>query len=99
MIICLDIDGILCEESVLPYTERMPYKDAITRINILYDSGHRIILFTARGTGTGIDWSDQTKKQLTQWGLKYHELIFGKPVYDVFIDDKAYHNINFLNNI
>ena len=29
-----------------------------------------------------------TKKQLKKWGVNYHKLIFGKPSYDVFIDDK-----------
>ena len=44
--------------------------------------------WTARGTGSGIDWRDITEKQLEEWGVKYHELKFGKPVYDLFIDDK-----------
>ena len=29
-----------------------------------------------------------TKKQLNNWGLKYNQLIFGKPSYDLFVDDK-----------
>jgi hypothetical protein len=28
-------------------------------------------------------------QQLDAWGVKYHELRLGKPVYDLFIDDKA----------
>ena len=32
-----------------------------------------------------------TKQQLEKWGVKYDELKFGKPFYDLFIDDK---NIN-----
>ena len=31
-----------------------------------------------------------TVKQLMKWGLKYNELIFGKPSYDIFVDDKAF---------
>ena len=31
-----------------------------------------------------------TKKQLKDWGLKFHELKFGKPSYDVFVDDKNF---------
>ena len=27
-----------------------------------------------------------TKKQLKKWGVKYHSLMFGKPVFDVYID-------------
>ena len=37
----------------------------------------------------GIDWYDITKDQLIAWGAKHHELKLGKPVYDLFIDDKA----------
>ena len=31
-----------------------------------------------------------TKIQLEKWRLLYHELLFGKPVYDVFVDDKNF---------
>jgi hypothetical protein len=31
-----------------------------------------------------------TLKQLKNWGVKYNKIIFGKPSYDVFVDDKAY---------
>ena len=30
-----------------------------------------------------------TVAQLKKWGVKYHKLYFGKPSYDLFIDDKA----------
>jgi len=30
-----------------------------------------------------------TKYQLKKWNLKYHRLIFGKPSFDLFIDDKS----------
>ena len=29
-----------------------------------------------------------TKKQLKKWKVKYHSLLFGKPVFDIYIDDK-----------
>jgi hypothetical protein len=32
----------------------------------------------------------KTYNQITNWGLKFHELIMGKPIFDLFIDDKAY---------
>jgi hypothetical protein len=31
-----------------------------------------------------------TVNQLKDWKLKYTKLIFGKPSYDLFVDDKAY---------
>ena len=30
-----------------------------------------------------------TKKQLKKWNVKYHKLIFGKPSFDLFVDDKT----------
>ena len=30
-----------------------------------------------------------TVRQLKNWKVKYHKLIFGKPSYDLFVDDKA----------
>ena len=57
----------------------------------------KIILFTARGAATGIDWKELTKKQLKDWNVKHHELIFGKPHADVFIDDKAQDIFNWFN--
>ena len=46
---------------------------------------------TARGRGSGIDWTQLTIKQLDMWGVKYHELepMFHKPTADLFIDDKG----------
>ena len=36
-----------------------------------------------------------TKIQLKKWKVNYHKLIFGKPSFDLFIDDKS---INFKKN-
>ena len=30
-----------------------------------------------------------TRNQLKKWNVKYHKLIFGKPSFDMFIDDKT----------
>ena len=32
-----------------------------------------------------------TLNQLNKWGLKFHKLVFGKPSYDVIVDDKCFH--------
>ena len=31
----------------------------------------------------------KTNNQLKHWGLKFHQLKFGKPSYDLIIDDKG----------
>jgi len=35
-------------------------------------------------------YHNKTNKQLEKWGLKFDELILGKPSYDIFIDDKCF---------
>ena len=96
MLIYVDIDETIC---VTPddrnYSLAIPLSDNIEKINALYDAGHTIIYWTARGTGSGIDWSKITEDQFKFWGVKYHELNFGKPVYDIFIDDKNFNADNF----
>ena len=89
----VDIDGTICrhESKSTPYSRAIPIKERINFFNELYDAGHTIIYWTARGTGSGIDWREVTEKQFKEWGVKYHELRLGKPIYDLFIDDK---NIN-----
>ena len=66
-------------------------KYEIEAINNLYENGHTIIYWTARGTESGVDWKDITEEEFKKFGIKYSSLKFGKPVYDLFIDDK---NIN-----
>ena len=92
MIIYVDIDETICETaSDRNYVNAKPLKERIAKINKLYDEGNTIIYWTARGTGTGINWQDVTEQQFKKWNVKYHELKFQKPIYDLFIDDK---NIN-----
>ena len=45
---------------------------------------------------SGIDWRNITENQFKEWGVKYHDLKFGKPYYDLFIDDKNLNTENWL---
>ena len=74
----------------MSYENACPNHERIQAINKLYDEGHTIWYWTARGSGTGKDWRDLTIKQLYEWGAKYHELHMGKLPFDAFIDDKAF---------
>ena len=92
MIIYVDIDNTICNTPPsADYTKAKPIYERIAKINSLYDQGHTIVYWTARGTRTGTDWRELTEQQLSKWLVKYHELKLGKPVYDLFIDDR---NIN-----
>ena len=92
MILYVDIDETICmSPDDRDYAKAKPIEKNIDKINKLYDEGNTITYWTARGTGSGIDWRDVTEKQFDKWGVKYHDLKFGKPIYDLFVDDK---NIN-----
>lgn len=85
----IDIDGLLCDDMLGEYESSTPDFKSIYKVNSLYDEGHYIKIFTGRGSATGIDWREFTINQLSDWGVKYHELILGKPVCDIIVDDKA----------
>jgi len=90
MIIYVDIDETICfYENEREYGKALPIKENIAKINELFDAGNKVIYWTARGSVTGIDWTDTTEQQLNRWGAKHHELKLGKPHYDIFVCDKA----------
>ena len=89
LIYAIDIDGLLCNDMLGDYENSKPDFESINRVNELFEAGNTIKIFTGRGSATGIDWRDFTIKQLQGWGVKYHELILGKPVIDIIVDDKA----------
>lgn len=94
---CFDLDGTIChtpmrESDKKPgYLESTPYPYMVETVNRLYDEGNYIIIMTARGRASGIDWTELTEQQLKSWGVKYHEIepMFHKPNADIFIDDKG----------
>lgn len=99
MIYFVDIDETICDTPQdRDYSKSIPKKTRIKKINSLYMEGHTIIYWTARGTVTGKDWSEMTKKQFKEWGVKYHELKFGKPFYDLFIDDRNINDVDFFKD-
>ena len=71
------------------YKFAIPILENIKKANSLYEEGHTIVYWTARGAVSGIDWTDITQEQLEDWGAKHHELRLDKPYFDIFIDDKV----------
>lgn len=86
---CFDIDGTICTNTNGDYANAVPYKGRIEQIRLLIRQGHDVFFMTARGSETGIDWSNLTRQQLLEWGLPEGRLYFGKPSADFYIDDKA----------
>ena len=99
MIIYVDIDETICiNHRDRDYRKATPIKERISKINDLYDAGNTIIYWTARGTATGIDWEVATRKQLEDWGAKHDRLKMGKPLYDLFIDDRNINSADFFKD-
>ena len=93
---CFDLDDTICNTPKLEngkpgYLKATPIPFMVEQVNRLYDEGHKIIMMTARGRGSGKDWTELTREQLDRWGFKYHEIepMFHKPTADLFIDDKG----------
>ena len=94
---CFDLDGTICDTPSDPdghnvrYWDSQPFPFMVGTVNRLYNEGHKIIIMTARGRGSGKDWTELTKEQLEKWGVHYHELepMFHKPTADLFVDDKG----------
>jgi hypothetical protein len=100
MIIYVDVDNTICSTpTTAEYEKAQPIYGRIKKINDLYDNGNTIIYWTARGTESKLDWSSLTKKQFEEWGVKYHDLQFNKPVYDLFIDDKNINSDTFFSEL
>ena len=99
-IFCFDLDGVICKtlkKGQKNYKKAIPIIKSINTVNSIYNEGYRVIVFTSRYMGRNNDKANlaikegykQTEKQLQKWGLKYNKLIFGKPSYDVIVDDKS----------
>jgi hydroxymethylpyrimidine pyrophosphatase-like HAD family hydrolase len=102
-----DIDGTICDKNKNDdYDKSYPFLERIRKINKLYDDGHYIVFFTARGMGRHNnnaalairDFYSLTEKQLSNWNVKHHQLILGKPSGDLYIDDKGIKDGDFFTN-
>ena len=106
--ICFDLDGVICNTLKNNYEFSKPIKKNINKINSLYKEGFKIIIFTARYMGRSKEnvktahkkGFKKTNNQLKKRGIKFHQLKFGKPSYDLIIDDKSiFFKKNFINKI
>lgn len=80
------MDGTICTE-MRQFSRCLaePKADAVQTINELYDAGNTIIIYSAR---TWVEY-EMTVDWLKRYGVKYHQLFMGKPIGDIWIDDRA----------
>ena len=86
MVIMIDIDGTVCEE-LSPFDRPLakPIRGAVTAVNKLVKDGHTIVFWSGRG------WEQYrvTEKWLRDHKFKYAQLLMGKPIANLIIDDRA----------
>lgn len=97
--ICFDLDNTLVSYPTVvgDYSTVKPIKKNITLLKNLKNDGHEIIIYTARrmkthngNVGKVIkDIAGVTIDTLEKFNIDYDELIFGKPIADIYIDDRA----------
>ena len=97
--ICFDLDNTLVTYPTIvgDYSTVKPINKNITLLKKLKDNGHEIIIYTARrmkthngNVGKVIkDIASVTIDTLERLNIDYDELIFGKPIADIYIDDRA----------
>lgn len=97
--ICVDLDSTLVTSpsKEWDYSTVKPIPKMIDLVQKWKGEGHTIIIHTARrmqthknNVGAAIaDCAAQTLKTLEEFNIPYDELLFGKPIADVYIDDKA----------
>jgi uncharacterized HAD superfamily protein len=86
MVIMIDMDGTICSEE-RPFDRPLakPLPGAVESVNRMHEQGHVIIIWTGRGW----DQYRVTKKWLDDHGFKYSEILMGKPIANLIIDDRA----------
>jgi len=99
MRICFDLDNTLVTYPIIPgdYSTVKPIPRMIQLAQKMKAEGHTIIIHTARrmethkyNTGAVIrDIGPITFKTLEKFDIPYDEILFGKPIADMYIDDRA----------
>jgi capsule biosynthesis phosphatase len=95
--IVIDVDDTISTHVDRDYKNAIPHVDVISKINAMYAAGWKIVLHTARGVlslnGDVEKIEAERGPILREWldrhGVRYHELVFGKPLALAYVDDKA----------
>ncbi|PKS13030.1 hypothetical protein jhhlp_000371 [Lomentospora prolificans] len=96
---CFDLDFTLVGAPAVPgdYSTCPPIEKNIRLVQQLYDAGHYIIIQTARRMRTHngnlgailAEVGPVTFAQLAKYKIPFHDIHFGKPYADVYVDDLA----------
>ena len=89
MVAVLDLDGVICKAEFYQnnpdYSKRRKEEGIEEVISYLREKNMEVIIYTSR-------WEEDrevTEEWLKKNGIDYDKLICGKPLADVYVDDKA----------
>ncbi|MDQ3278309.1 MAG: capsular biosynthesis protein [Bacteroidota bacterium] len=98
--ICVDLDGVICtlKKPGETYADVQPIEGVVEKLKALRQNGHYIIIQTARHMKTCNGNVGQVVNKIgaitLQWlsdhGIEYDEIYFGKPWAELYIDDNAH---------
>ena len=104
MRVCFDLDNTLVTYPAMPgdYRTVKPIQDMIEILRRMKRDGHTIIIHTARRMSTHNhnvgavirDIGFITLQTLYDFDIPYDEIIFGKPIADIYIDDRSVNPYN-----
>lgn len=80
------MDGVICNIDSNEYSNRSPIMETREIMIKLMEEGNTVIIHTGRH----IDNLKVTQKWLSDYDFKYSLIQFGKPVADIYIDDKGW---------
>ena len=86
MIIAVDLDGTLCEKvHWTKHSSALPLIENIRKVNQLYENGNTIVIYTGRFP----DDEEITRDWLAKFEVRYHRLVMGKLIADLYIDNDS----------
>lgn len=93
----IDLDDTISTCHDRDWPNARPNVNVIRKINKLYNEGWDIEIFSSRGQLSKTNYFDQVTYWLTNNGVLYTSLTFGKPLGTLYVDDKACSPIDFVN--
>lgn len=94
MIYVFDLDGTLCrtphDGRRWEYERAEPIPERIAAVNRLKEAGHTVLIDSARGCDSGVNYLGLTTRQVREWGIKADKVRVGtKWGGDLFVDDRG----------
>lgn len=92
-----DLDDTICAHKRRDFDNALPVEKTVEKIRRLKQAGIYIVIYTARGQnscrGDVALIKEKYESKITEWlnknNVPFDELVFGKPLGDLYIDDKG----------